>query len=102
MMGERMKKSDQMKTIALSSAYGWACWTFENTDMPKRRVLQRASQRFSVSMAAVERAVVAGMGDDYLAERGERMVEQFKPRYAASNSRFGRMCRQFDKHLRDI
>jgi predicted nuclease of restriction endonuclease-like RecB superfamily len=97
-----MKKPDQMKAMTLSNACGWACWTFENTDMPKRKVLQRASQRFGVSMAAIERAVLAAMGEGRLAERAERMVEQFKPQYAASNSRLAGMCRQLDKHLRDI
>ena len=97
-----MKKSGQTKTMALSNACAWACWVFVSTDMPKRKVLQRASQHFGVSAAAVERAVLSSQGENYLAERAERMVEEYRPRYAASNSRLGCMCRQFDRHLRDL
>lgn len=97
-----MKKPDQAEANVLSDACGWACWVFVNTNMPKSQVLKRASRRFGIPAAAIERAVLSTLGKDVMAERGERMKEQYMPRYAASNSRTARLCRQIDRHLRDL
>ncbi|MGC9216772.1 hypothetical protein [Acidithiobacillus sp.] len=70
--------------------------------MPKRKVLRRAAQRFGVSMAAVEREVLKALGEEYLAERAERMVEDYRPSFAVRNSRIARVCRDIDKHWKAL
>jgi len=90
---------DPSKRQALAQACGWACWIFEHTDMPKRKVLRRAAQRFDVSMAAVERGVLKTLGEEFLAER---MVESYRPRFAARNSRIAHVCRDIDKHCKAL
>jgi hypothetical protein len=97
-----MTRFEPSKSPALAQACGWACWVFENTDMPKRKVLQRAARRFGVSMAAVEREVLKALGEEYLAERAERMVEAYRPRFSAHNSRIARVCRETDKHWKAL
>jgi len=53
-------------------------------------------------MAAVEREVLKALGEEYLAERAERMVEAYRPRFAARNSRIARVCRETDKHWKAL
>jgi hypothetical protein len=95
-----MKRTDANRSLPV--ACHWACWVLEHTDMPKQKVFRRASQRFGIPAAAIERAVVTILGEVYLSARANRMVEKYHARYAANNSRPSRICRDFDKHFRDI
>lgn len=95
-----MKKTDD--PALLKDACRWACWVFENTDMPKRKVLQRASQRFGVPAAALERTVIATKGPDYLGERAERMLARYRQNYAAPSCVSARSMRPFDKHWKNL
>ncbi|MDD3760963.1 MAG: hypothetical protein PHO57_09065 [Acidithiobacillus sp.] len=70
--------------------------------MPKRKVLQRASHKFSVPAAAVERAVIVAKGKYYLGERAERMLARYRPNYAADSCISARAMRPFDTHWKNL
>lgn len=95
-----MKKPDN--PALLKEAVRWACWVFENTDMPKRKVLQRTAQRFGIPAVAVERAVIAEKGKEYLGERAERMLAMYRPKYAAPSCSSARTMRPYDKHWKNL
>ncbi len=90
------------ENAAVQAAVRWACWMFDHTDMPKRKVLQRASLRFGVPATAVERAVVAARGPDYLSERSERMLSKYRAQHAADTCVSARGFRPYDKHWKSL
>ncbi len=76
----------------LQTACSMACEMLEDTDTPKSKVFRYASNEFGVSMAAVERAVKARMGEEWLRERGMQMAMKYghlhygKKKYERSSS----------------
>ncbi|WP_215842083.1 hypothetical protein HHS34_005310 [Acidithiobacillus montserratensis] len=67
----------------LKRAGSWACWVLGSTDMPKPKALRTASEKFGVSMAAIERYVIDTMGKEWLTDRGRRMSRQYGPPVAS-------------------
>ncbi|MBU2771161.1 MULTISPECIES: hypothetical protein [Acidithiobacillaceae] len=86
----------------LDEAVRWAGWVLDRTDMPKKKVFRRASLRFGVPAAAVERALITARGPDYLSERSERMLAKYRPQYAANACVSARSLRPFDQHWRGL
>jgi hypothetical protein len=87
---------------ALDEAVRWAGWVLDRTDMPKKQVFRRASLRFGVCAAAVERALIAAHGPDYLSERSERILAKYRPQYAANACVSARSFRPFDQHWKGL
>ncbi|WP_312283439.1 hypothetical protein [Candidatus Igneacidithiobacillus taiwanensis] len=90
------------ENAAIHEAVRWACWVLDRTDMPKKQVFRRASLRFGIPAAVVERAVIAERGPDYLSERSERMLSKYRPQYAADACVSARGLRPFDQHWRGL
>ncbi|MBU2739581.1 hypothetical protein HJG40_12475 [Acidithiobacillus sp. ATCC 19703] len=80
----------------------WAINLLEKTTMPKSKAFKLAAEQFGLSAASIKREVVARKGEEWLSARDERMMEKYRPQYAARNRRSGQLCRQLDKHLRNI
>jgi hypothetical protein len=93
---------NRTETTAIKEAVRWACWVLDRTDMPKKKVFRRASLRFGIPAAVVERAVIAERGPDYLSERSERMLSKYRPQYAADVCVSARGLRPFDQHWRSL
>ncbi|MGE0047706.1 MAG: hypothetical protein AB7T01_02060 [Acidithiobacillus sp.] len=91
-----MKKQEPQ--VSIQDACRWACWVFDNTDMPKRKVLQRAAQRFGVTAKAVERAIDVAKGPDYLSERSERMLQKYRSEHSAESCQSARSLRPYRSH----
>jgi hypothetical protein len=89
---------NRTETTAIQEAVRWACWVLDRTDMPKRKVLKRASLRFGIPAAAVERAVIAERGPDYLSERSERMLSKYRAQHAANACISARSLRPCNRH----
>ena len=93
---------NRKENAALDEAVRWAGWALDRTDMPKKKVFRRASLRFGVPAAAVERALIAARGPDYLSERAERMLSKYRPQYAADTCVSARSFRPYDQHWKGL
>ncbi|MDD2748987.1 MULTISPECIES: hypothetical protein [Acidithiobacillus] len=70
--------------------------------MQKNKVYKVVARKFELSAAAVKRDVIVIKGAEWLSARDEMMIKTYRPQYAAENGRSGSLCRQLDKHLRNI
>jgi len=93
---------NRREKAVLDEAIRWAGWVLDRTDMPKKQVFRRASLRFGVPAATVERALIAARGPDYLSERSERMLSKYRAQYAADVCVSARGFRPYDRHWRSL
>ncbi|MDD3760828.1 MAG: hypothetical protein PHO57_08370 [Acidithiobacillus sp.] len=93
---------NRKEKAVLDEAVRWAGWVLDRTDMPKKKVFRRASLRFGVPAAAVERALIATRGPDYLSKRSERMLSKYRPQYAADACVSARSLRPYDQHWKGL
>ena len=86
----------------LEPAVGWAIWTLQNTSMSKATIFKKARARFGVPAMAIEREVVARLGQSWMDARSADLMAQFRPQHLYDRSLSMRVHYAARKHLKDI
>ena len=86
----------------LELAVGWAIWTLKNTSMSKATIFKKARALYGVPAVAIEREVVARLGQSWMDARSADLMAQFRPQHVYDRSLSMRIHYAAKKHLKNI
>ena len=81
---------------------GWAIWALQNTSMSKATIFKKARARYGVPAMAIERGVVARLGQSWMDARSADLMAQFRPQHVYDRSLSMRIHYAAKKHLKNI